>query len=284
MHDTSRLSPVAHPDLPSAAQLWGTKGDARDPAEFDPLEALVRPGLQDLHAPRALHTGLLCALLAGREGPLVWVQDALAAREFGHPSVRGLAAGGVVPDRIIGIRARRPQDALWAMEEAAKAGVDVVGELEGCPRALDFTATRRLDLFAREAGASCLLARLGERTRRVRETDSFAARVEPPSGAPFRWRVDGAASAPDPHDPRAPGATRWHLTLVRARAHPPRRWVVERMGAPVERDLEHAKSDTGAAHRLRLVSPLAAGNVAAGETADGTRIVPFPAGGSVRVA
>ena len=213
-----------------------------------PVAALHAPGLHDIASPTGQHGALARALGAG--GPLVWVQDALSRAELGAIHARGLMRHGLDPSRLIHVRVSRPRDALWAMEEALREGLPVVGELEGDPRALDFTATRRLEARARGADVGCLLVRTGPR-----------ARAEGPTGARWRWRVAPHPSAPDPHDERAPGSPRWILDLVRARARSPGRWVVE------ARDDGDGATHGGAAHCLRVVAALAAGGVAPGHGA-----------------
>ena len=226
-----------------------------------PLDALRSPGLQDVASPAARHGGIACD--PGTE-PLVWVQDGLSRSELGAVHARGLAARGIDPARVTLVRVSRPLDALWAMEEALRAGMAVVGEIEGCSRALDFTATRRLEWRARAAGVSCWLVRVGSRARATGGS----------SGARYRWRVSPHSSAPDPHDEKAPGRPRWRLELLRARDRPPGAWVVEVAPDDVAPDRQRprapdgeappsgATASSGAAHRLRVVAPLAGGGVA----------------------
>ena len=228
---------------------------------FCPLAAVSEAGLQDVTSPDGAHMGLVaaCGARSRFSRPLVLVQEAGAVRDFGAAHARGLARWGIDPSRLIRVRVGRPRDALWAMEEAVKAGLDVLGEIEGGPRVLDFTATRRLSLFARGSGVRCVLARLGRRAEAVGS-----------SGAGWRWRIAPAPSAPDPHDAKAPGAPRWELELLRARTRPPGRWLIE-----AARSDEHAEPIAGAPHRLRVVPELAAGDLAAGRGEEGGVIIPF---------
>ena len=204
-----------------------------------PLDALAAPGLQDVTSPHGNHAGLL----AGGRDPLVWVQDAVSRLELGAPHARGASACGLDPTRLIVVRAARAVDALWAMEEALVAGLPVIGEIEGAPRALDFTATRRLEMRAQASEVRCVLARIGPR-----------AATGGSSGARWRWRVLPHPSEPDPFDPAAPGAPCWRLELTRARDRPPGSWVVAH-----DRDSE--RGEGGEAHRLRVVAALADGDV-----------------------
>ena len=259
-------------------------------APADPLTALSRPGLQDLIAPLGAHAALALHALGAGAGPVVWVQDALSRLEFGALHARGLDAAGLDPSRVIAVRAARPIDALWAMEEAASAGVPVVGEIEGTPRALDFTATRRLEMRARAAAVPCVLVRTGPRAggggpgsapgvgagtgAEAGAGGERGGEASVASSAHWRWRVLPRPAAPDPFDARAPGPPRWELTLTRARSRPPGRWLVEASGEADE------GGGRGAPHRLRVVAALADGNVDAPSTAGGgdagERVVAFP--------
>ena len=247
--------------LPDLRRLCGDPAGKRESDEaFCPLRALRSGGLHELHSPRGSHGPLALHMAAREERSLVWVQDALSVLELGAISGRGLSVWGLDHRSLIRVRARRPVDALWTMEEAVAAGLDVIGEIEGDPRALDFTATRRLALRAQASRVTCVLVRLGGR-----------ASVARSSGARWRWSVRPSRSQPDPFDALAPGLPRWSLEMRRAPSRPPEEWVIE----TVARD-DPAKGR--AAHRLRVVSPLAAGKlaeVAAGE-GTGAIILPFP--------
>ncbi len=164
-------------------------------------------------------TGLVLAqmdafLAAGRGGggPVLWVQDALAAREGGAPCQRGIAERGLrMP--ILRIAARSPADALWAMEEGLECAAlsAVVGEVWGNPKALDFTATKRLALRSSRSGVPVWLMR----------PDGVADL----SVAPDRWRVDPAPSLANPWDERAPGRAQWKADLFRTRRGAPAIWM-----------------------------------------------------------
>jgi len=117
------------------------------------------------------------------------------------------------PD-IIHVEARDARSALWAMEEGLRCAAlgAVVGELWGDPRALDFTATRRLAVAAERNGVAAWLVRFGA-------TPNL-------SGARMRWRVTSAPSLANMFDPRAPGMAAWDAELFRARGVAPGRWAV----------------------------------------------------------
>jgi protein ImuA len=86
----------------------------------------------------------------------------------------------------------------------------VIGELWGDPKALDFTATRRLAVASERSGTPCWLIRLGG-----------SANL---SGARMRWRIGSAPSLANPLDVRAPGLPAWDAELFRARGMPPGEW------------------------------------------------------------
>ena len=193
-------------------------------------------------------TGLILAqidaALAGsdrRKGAILWVQDARAAQEGGLPCLRGIGETGLrMP--ILRIAARDAGEALWAMEEGLECAVlsAVVGEIWGNPKALDFTATKRLALRSRRSGVPLWLLRMdGEADLSV---------------VPDRWRVTPEPSTVNALDGRAPGQARWRTELFRTRGRPPGEWVA---------------SHDRASHRLHLVAPLSDGTVgeSAGECA-----------------
>src|SRR5437764_9978628 len=121
--------------------------------------------------------------------PMLWVQESMASLESGRIHPPGLPT----PD-LIHVEARDAKDALWAMEEGVRCSClsAVIGEIWGDPRALDFTATRRLAVASERSGTPCWLIRLGG-----------AADL---SGARMRWRIASAPSLINALDPRAPGA------------------------------------------------------------------------------
>jgi protein ImuA len=121
---------------------------------------------------------------------------------------------GLPSRNLIHVEARDARDALWAMEEGVRCAAlsAVIGELWGDPRALDFTATRRLAVASERSGTPCWLVRLGATANL--------------SGARMRWRVASAPSLVNALDGRAPGLAAWGAELFRARGHPPGRWMV----------------------------------------------------------
>ena len=121
---------------------------------------------------------------------------------------------GLPGQNLIHVETRDARDALWAMEEGVRCAClsAVIGELWGDPRALDFTATRRLAVAAERSGTPCWLVRL-----------NGTANL---SGARMRWRLASAPALANELDPRAPGLAAWDAELFRARGHPPGQWSI----------------------------------------------------------
>jgi protein ImuA len=151
--------------------------------------------------------GFALAQVTGNK-PLLWVQDRMSILEAGRPFARGID----VP--FIHVEARDARAALWAMEEGLKCAAlsAVVGEIWGNPKALDFTATRRLAVAAERGGVPALLLLFGAAPNL--------------SGARMRWHASSRPSPPHPHDALAPGAPAWTLELFKARGAHPGRWDV----------------------------------------------------------
>ncbi|TCD05526.1 hypothetical protein EYB45_06170 [Erythrobacteraceae bacterium CFH 75059] len=148
---------------------------------------------------------------------MLWVQTRKAARIGGVPYRPGLPAD--VADRLVHVLARTCEDALFAMEEGLRCRdlAFVLGEVDGNPRALDFTASRRLSLAAERHGVPLWLIRLDA------EAELSSARA--------RWRVQARPSSPPQWNPAAPGAATWHGELFRSRLHPPGEWLLAWDGA-----------------------------------------------------
>lgn len=142
----------------------------------------------------------------------LWVQDKAALRLSGRPYRPGLPAS--LRHRLVHVAAERPEDALFALEEGLRCRdlAFVIGEIAGNPRALDFTASRRLSLAAERHGAPLWLVRLDART------DLGSARM--------RWRVVAAPSPPPRWNPQAPGAPSWSADLFRSHTFRPGHWTL----------------------------------------------------------
>lgn len=195
-----------------------------------------RPGLTDqpLHseifaqASNASGAGLALALArdaltatATPEDPLnevddrrqvLWVQDRRAIQLGGRPYVQGLPPE--LRERLIHAAADTPEDALFALEEGLKCRdlACVIGEIAGNPRALDFTASRRLSLAAEKHGLALWLVRLEA------QADLSSARM--------RWKVEAAPSARPRWNAAAPGTPAWKAQLFRASRHAPGQWTL----------------------------------------------------------
>ena len=144
--------------------------------------------------------------------PWLWVQDKAALRLSGRPYRPGLPRE--LRHRLIYVAAKSPEDALFALEEGLRCRdlAFVIGELAGNPRALSFTASRRLSLAAEKHGVPLWLVRLDA------QRDLGSARM--------RWAARAAPSAPPRWNGQAPGAPAWRAELFRARGHPPGEWVL----------------------------------------------------------
>jgi protein ImuA len=186
-----------------------------------------RPGLggvrhSEVFAPAREASGAAAALALALDGlepgprSVLWVQDAAAVRLGGRPYRSGLPEP--LHHRLIHVAARTPEDLLFALEEGVRCRdlAFVLGELAGNPRALDFTASRRLSLAAERHGVPLMLVRLD------------AARDL--SSARMRWQVRSAPSAAPRWNAFAPGPSAWHAELFRARGHTPGEWILRSDG------------------------------------------------------
>ena len=173
------------------------------------LPVSPNPTLSELFAVHPSDGGWVGFLLAqlGTDKPLLWVQERMAILESGriHPP-------GLPTQNLIHVETRDARDALWAMEEGLRcSGLSaVIGEIWGDPKALDFTATRRLAVASERSGVAAFLIRLGGHANL--------------SGARMRWRIASAPSLANDLDSKAPGVPAWDAALFRARGMPPGRW------------------------------------------------------------
>lgn len=176
---------------------------------------------------------------------VLWVQDRAAIRLSGRPYRLGLPQ--VVRNRLIHVAAARPEDALFALEEGLHCRdlACVVGEIAGNPRALDFTASRRLSLAAERHGVPLMLVRLDARR------DLSSARM--------RWQAGSAPSPASRWDARAPGVPHWRAELFRARAHPQGEWILSDDG----HGLAAARTDAAAPDHGDLADAAGARSLAA---------------------
>jgi len=149
---------------------------------------------------------VLLGLLAEGSRPVLWI-----APDEG-PYAPALPGFGLNPAQVTVVRARRPADALWALEEGVRCSPLAAVLAEGA--APDFAQSRRLQLAASESGVTPLLLQPAR--------DPLSA-----SAAVTRWRVAAAASVPDGHDNETVDPARWRIDLLRARGGRPRRWLIE---------------------------------------------------------
>jgi protein ImuA len=193
-----------------------------------PNGALVHAGLHEVVAAShgdgpaaggfavALMARLLASLARSNRGLVLWCARGVESREFGRLYGPGLQAMGLDPARLIIATAERHEDLLWAMEEGVKtpALAGVVGEVG----AAGLTATRRLQLAARNSGVPAVILRAG------RDARTSVARTQ--------WRV-GALPAVFTGDETQPfpARCRWRVMLERCRGAAtgawPRSWDLE---------------------------------------------------------
>jgi protein ImuA len=177
---------------------------------------------------------------------ILWVQDRAAIRFGGRPFLAGLPQD--LRHRVIHVAAGTPEDALFALEEGLKCRdlACVIGEIAGNPRALSFTASRRLSLMAEKHGVRLWLVRLDA------EADLSSARM--------RWQVRAAPSQPPCWNPAAPGTAAWHAELFRARTHAPGEWILSDENGTLR---PVAATATAAPDIVRLVRPTVGRSLAA---------------------
>jgi protein ImuA len=188
----------------------------------------------------------LGGLPEGRIGQrsVLWVQDAASLRLNGRPYRPGLPAA--LRGGLIHVSAASCEDALFALEEGVRCRdlACVIGEIAGNPRALDFTASRRLTLAAEKHGVPLLLV------RHDAQADLSSARM--------RWRARAAPSRSPRWNAEAPGRPAWHAELFRARGQAPGEWILH--------DDEHglvAAPETGTPDHGDLAGPAGGRSLAA---------------------
>lgn len=213
--DMAKLPRAAELALPGAP--WGSGGDRWHPGSRPQLHS-------EIFAPATEASGAGLALALAQDGmrvtgaavaeekAVLWVQDKRARQLAGRPYRPGLPRW--LEHRLIHVAADKPEDALFALEEGVRCRdlACVIGELAGNPKALDFTASRRLSLAAERHGVPLFLVRLDA------TADLSSARM--------RWRARAAPSAPPLWNADAPGRPAWHAELFRARPHIPGEWIL----------------------------------------------------------
>ncbi len=147
----------------------------------------------------------LALRLAGAlSGPVFWIRPAWGTGQLHAEGMVGLAD----PSRFIFMTPKRPEDLLWTMEEALRAGLVplVVADLPGPP---GLTAVRRLHLAAETGAKDGRTAPLG---LLLTPEDGGSPGVE------SRWSL-----APR-HGPG--GDMTWALARLRARMQPEKSWTL----------------------------------------------------------
>lgn len=160
----------------------------------------------------AAATGFLAGLAwrAAAAKTILWIRQDFSALEFGELAATGLLELGIDPGRVLLLRAANAEDALCAASDALSCAAlgAVVIELQGAPRILDLTASRRLTLAAAETGVTAFLLRFGA--------------APDASSAETRWVVRAA-----PAQEENWGQPVFEAELVRNRQGGTGHWVME---------------------------------------------------------
>jgi protein ImuA len=130
---------------------------------------------------------------------ILWCWPSVLAREIGHPCAQGFSALGATASSCLFVETARATDALWAMEEGLRSAS--LALVIGAVSEAALTPARRLSLAAAEHATPCLLI-----------TDP---RTPAAGSTATRWRIGARASAPNPFEPGAPGASRYAVALER---------------------------------------------------------------------
>ncbi len=227
----SRLFPRRDPaGIERLLEGWDTRADGRartlGATEIDdclPWGGLPLSALHEIFAGAPGGIGAatgFCAALVARltgenDGLVLWCESARAL-DAGGLYAPGLVRFGLAPRRVIAVRARDDDDALWAMEQGLGAGriAAVVAEIAG----ISPVQTRRLQLAAETHGATALILR----------PHDPAAETHGASAAVTRWRIDARAGAgADDGDRPGLGRARWRAEMFRCRGGEPHAWEME---------------------------------------------------------
>lgn len=165
----------------------------------------------------AARTSLAALVLGAGTGPVIWISPGWVAERVYPAGLRDLTD----PGRIIFARARRPEDVLWAMEEALRSGAAPV-VLADLPAPPALTPVRRLHL-ACEAG--------GEVAHHRGRLPPLALLLTPEAGGAqgveSRWQMTAAPSG----STLTQSNSAWVMRRLRARMAPPAAWSVTRDAA-----------------------------------------------------
>lgn len=186
-----------------------------DHADETGIEVLSTPAgvLHEVFADETRHSGtalgfalgLAKGLIGADRHALIYLQLHNEAQEFGLPYGVGVNSYGLDPEQIVIGRIGTLPDLLWALEEAiaCRAVAGVIVDINGNPKILDFTVSRRLSMRAAAAGTSAFIVRYGQN----REA----------SAAKLRWRVSPFLSAEAEFDASSPGPPRFTVDIEKCR-------------------------------------------------------------------
>ncbi len=137
---------------------------------------------RDVAAGSGFLFGLLALITKRRDGSILWVSDPAVRHDAGTLFPQGLGDYGFDPRRLILVNPGSLKSALWVAGEAASCEglASVVLHVSGNPKALDLTATRKLQLTAHKGCTTIFILR--------------QAGAEEASAGLTRWRVCAAPS------------------------------------------------------------------------------------------
>lgn len=183
-----------------------------------PLAALHEIRCNETRETGAL-TGFAAALLTRlsnqQSKPILWIEEEMALNEAGLPFGGGIAGFGLDPNRLIIIRVRRAEDALWTLEEGLRCnGLGaVLAMIRASPQALDLTTSRRLALRASKHGVMGLLLR--------------QAGTAEPGAATTRWQISARPAGLMHGFTEGVGRPSWRAVLEKSRLGPIGRFDLE---------------------------------------------------------
>ncbi|MGI9357383.1 MAG: ImuA family protein [Rhizobiaceae bacterium] len=183
------------------------------------LYEIVPETYADFPAALGFGFGVLSRISRERSGYILWVQPNY--RTFGESRLfpPGLSSFGIDPNRIIHVNVPKPQNVLWALDEAL-ANTSVVAAIGMIPeddRTYDFTASRRLSMRAARHGATALIFPRGP---------DFAMT----SAAEMRWSVAAGSSVTAHYKGQSMpgmGGPRWQIRIAKSRRGNAGHWCVE---------------------------------------------------------
>lgn len=205
-HDNARVKAIL-PDalnaqLMPASRLLSENQTTADEELSYILENGLEPGfLHELRCKQSRDAGALAGFVFGlltrmkqrKTKPVLWITAPFADTANMSLFPQGLANWGFDPARLVIVRPLTFMQALWAADEAAKCSdlAAIILHIEGHPKALDMTATRRLSLRASESGTTSLILRQSGEEEATAATTRWC--ITPHSSCdPFSEPVDAA--------------------------------------------------------------------------------------------